>query len=62
MATLIHHSPHQWQANVRRKGYPSVSKTVETKADAQRCARLLEQSEYPMHELIVLALTGRAWT
>ena len=42
MATLIHRGPHRWQAKVRRKGYPPVSKTFETEADATRRARLVE--------------------
>lgn len=42
MATLIHRSPHQWQAKVRRKGYPLVSKPLDTKAGAKRWARLVE--------------------
>ena len=42
MATIIHRGPHQWQAKVRRKGYPPVTKTFETKAGATRWARLVE--------------------
>ena len=42
MATVIHRGPHQWQAKVRRKGYPPATKTFETKAGATRWARLVE--------------------
>ena len=42
MATIIHRGSHQWQARVRRKGYPPVMKTFETKAEAKRWARLVE--------------------
>ena len=39
MATIVHRGSHQWQARVRRKGYPPVMKTFETKAEAKRWAR-----------------------
>ncbi len=42
MATIVHRGNHQWQARVRRKGYPPVMKTFETKAEAKRWARLVE--------------------
>ena len=42
MATIVHRGSHQWQARVRRKGYPPVMKTFETKAEAKRWARLVE--------------------
>jgi len=42
VATIVHRGSHQWQARVRRKGYPPVMKTFETKAEAKRWARLVE--------------------
>ncbi len=42
MATLTKRGDGQWQAKVRRKGYPVVSKTLETKAKAERWARSVE--------------------
>lgn len=41
-ATINHRGRHQRQSKVRRKGYPPVSKTFETKADARPWARLVE--------------------
>lgn len=42
MAAIVHRGSHQWQARVRRKGYPPVMKTFETKAEAKRGARQVE--------------------
>jgi hypothetical protein len=42
VATITHRGSHQWQARVRRKGYPPVMKTFDTKAAAKRWARLVE--------------------
>ena len=42
MATLTKRGDGQWQAKVRRKGYPIVSKTFETKGKAERWARSIE--------------------
>ncbi len=42
MATLTKRGDGQWQAKVRRKGYPIVSRTLETKAKAERWARSIE--------------------
>jgi integrase len=42
VATIVHRGAHQWQARVRRKCYPPVSKTFGTKAEAKRWARLVE--------------------
>jgi hypothetical protein len=32
----------QWEAQIRRKGYPAQRKTFETKSDAQAWARMIE--------------------
>ncbi|GAO91455.1 hypothetical protein PSA5_02080 [Pseudomonas syringae pv. actinidiae] len=32
----------QWEAQIRRKGYPDQRKTFETKSDAQAWARMIE--------------------
>jgi len=42
MATIQNRGPYQWQARVRRRGYPVQSKTFETKVDAQTWARSIE--------------------
>jgi len=42
MATIQKRGKHQWQAKVRRKGYPAQSKTFETKRDAEQWARDIE--------------------
>ncbi|MBU9218213.1 site-specific integrase [Burkholderia gladioli] len=42
MATINNRGPHQWQATVRRKGYPSQSETHRTKAQAEAWAREVE--------------------
>jgi integrase len=42
MATITDRGKLQWRARVRRKGYPIVGKTFETKADAEKWARQIE--------------------
>lgn len=43
MACIRERGKYQWHAEVNRKGYPRVSKTFETKADAERWARGIER-------------------
>lgn len=42
MATVTKRGDRQWQAKVRRRGFPVVTNTFETKARAERWARLVE--------------------
>ncbi len=42
MATLTYRGPYQWQAIVRRTGYPSQTRTFENKLDAQDWAATVE--------------------
>ena len=42
MATINKRGPYQHQVIVRRKGYPSQTKTFETRADAEIWARSVE--------------------
>lgn len=42
MATITKRGDLQWQAKVRRKGYPQQSKTFDTRADAEKWARAIE--------------------
>lgn len=42
MATFTKRGDLQWQAKVRRKGYPDQSKTFSTRADAEKWARSVE--------------------
>lgn len=42
MATIRNRGEYQWEAQIRRKGYPAQCKTFETKADAQAWARMIE--------------------
>jgi len=42
VTTIVHRGSHQWRATVRRKGYPPIMKTCDTKAEATRWARLVE--------------------
>lgn len=42
MATLTKRGDGQWQAKIRRRGYPAVSRTFSTKAKAERWARVIE--------------------
>ena len=43
MATFVQRGPLQWQAKIRRKGYPMLTKTFELKSDAERWARKIER-------------------
>lgn len=42
MATISNRGPYQWQATIRKKGYPPQSKTFETKKDAQAWSAIVE--------------------
>ncbi|MDC0335903.1 site-specific integrase [Pseudodesulfovibrio sp.] len=42
MATINKRGKHQWQAKIRRKGYPTQSKTFERKLDAEQWTRDIE--------------------
>jgi len=42
MATITKRNHGRWQAKVRRKGYPVVSKSFDMKARAERWARSVE--------------------
>lgn len=42
MATVIKRGPYQWQAKVRRQGYPSQSKTFESKREAEAWVSVIE--------------------
>ena len=42
MVTITNRGPLQWRARVRRRGYPVISKTFETKVDAEAWARQME--------------------
>jgi len=42
MATLRKRGPYQWEAQVRRRGYPATSKTFDTKAEAEAWAAMIE--------------------
>jgi integrase len=42
MATFTKRGDLQWQAKIRRKGYPQLSKTFDTKANAEKWARSIE--------------------
>ncbi len=42
MATINQRGPYQWQAKVRRKGYPTQSKTFESKRDAEAWVSITE--------------------
>lgn len=42
MATIRKRGDYQWQAEIRRKGYPSQRRTFETKADAEKWAAVVE--------------------
>jgi len=47
MASINKRGPYQYQALVRRKGYPSQTKTFESRAEAEAWARGVEAK---MHE------------
>lgn len=42
MASIINRGPFQYQAIIRRKGYPSVTKTFESKRDAEDWSKVTE--------------------
>ncbi|MBT4934311.1 MAG: site-specific integrase [Rhodospirillaceae bacterium] len=42
MATIMKRGPYQWQAKVRRRGYPSQAKTFETKREAEAWVSVIE--------------------
>ncbi len=42
MATFRKRGPYQWEAQIRRRGYPPQSKTFETKAEAEAWAKMIE--------------------
>ena len=42
MATFRKRGPYQWQAQVRKKGYPLQTKTFETRAAAETWAQAIE--------------------
>jgi len=43
MATIRKRGDYQWQAQVRRKGYPLQTKTFETRRDAEAWSRMIER-------------------
>ena len=51
MASVLKRGPHQWQATIRRKGYPTQTKTFETKSAANAWATVVE-SEMTRHVFI----------
>ena len=42
MATYRKRGPYQWEARIRKRGYPTTCKTFETKADAEKWAKETE--------------------
>lgn len=42
MASITHRGPHQYQAQVRKKGYPSLTETFETRREAEDWAKKTE--------------------
>jgi hypothetical protein len=42
MASFRKRGPYQWQAQVRKKGHPTQTKTFETRAEAEQWARAIE--------------------
>lgn len=42
MATFRKRGPYQWEAQIRRRGYPAQSKTFSTKAEAEAWANMIE--------------------
>ncbi|WNC91763.1 site-specific integrase [Paraburkholderia sp. FT54] len=42
MASIRKRGPYQWEAQVRRRGYPAQSKTFDTKAEADAWAHMIE--------------------
>ena len=49
MATIRNRGEYQWEAQIRRKGYPAQRKTFETKADAQAWARIVAADAFLTH-------------
>jgi len=47
MATIRNRGEYQWEAQIRRKGYPAQRKAFETKSDAQAWARMIEKRNRP---------------
>jgi hypothetical protein len=41
MASIIHRGPYQFQALIRRKGYPTQTRTFESQKDAKKITALL---------------------
>ena len=46
MATFRKRGPYQWEARIRKKGYPTTCKTFESKADAEAWAKDVESDMY----------------
>lgn len=44
MATFYQRGPYQWEAAIRREGFPKERKTFESKRDAQDWAREVERA------------------
>ena len=42
MASIRKRGPYQWEAQIRRRGYPVQSKTFDTKAEAETWAKMIE--------------------
>jgi len=42
MASIRKRGPYQWEAQIRRRGYPAQSKTFNTKAEAEAWAKMIE--------------------
>lgn len=42
MAAFRKRGPHQWEAQIRRRGFPAQSKTFNTKAEAEAWAQMIE--------------------
>lgn len=42
MASFRKRGPYQWEARIRKKGYPTTCKTFETKAEAEVWAKEVE--------------------
>ena len=46
MATFRKRGPYQWEARIRKRGYPTTCKTFENKADAEAWAKEVESDMY----------------
>ena len=46
MATFRKRGPYQWEARIRKRGYPTTCKTFESKADAEAWAKEVESDMY----------------